>query len=305
MSHFMAIAAPVLLLATTSAMANELPSRQFPENSAIESGTRPGSDSRTRPDRAARQGWRLQEIGSGAPSGNRGRQNRRRQGRQHRHVRPKLVPAYAPQRYAQRLATGERALHVHSVGKCEPPFTSAGPHFDPAQKKHGKLDPEGHHAGDMDNICVPANRNLTLKIVNKDITLEKGKPGLRVSGGRHRRGGPRRQGRLHDRPDRQCRRSHRLRRGRVRISASEVRPKLRRALTFQVACSRRRRTEEDAGDHQSRPHRSACPQARVATRPGTSLGQRAQHLRNKPNCYERRENQLIHKSRNCVATTCS
>jgi len=44
MSHFMAIAAPVLLLATTSAMANELPSRQFPENSAIESGTRPGSD---------------------------------------------------------------------------------------------------------------------------------------------------------------------------------------------------------------------------------------------------------------------
>ena len=28
----------------------------------------------------------------------------------------------------------------------------------------------------MDNITVPANGNLTLKIVNKDITLEKGKP---------------------------------------------------------------------------------------------------------------------------------
>ena len=44
MSHFMAIAAPALLLAATSAMANELPSRQFPEKSAIESSTRPGSD---------------------------------------------------------------------------------------------------------------------------------------------------------------------------------------------------------------------------------------------------------------------
>ena len=40
MSHFMAIAAPALLLAATSAMANELPSRQFPEQSAIESSTR-------------------------------------------------------------------------------------------------------------------------------------------------------------------------------------------------------------------------------------------------------------------------
>src|SRR4029078_1546918 len=44
MSHFMAIAAPALLLAATSAMANELPSRQFPEKSAIESSTRPASD---------------------------------------------------------------------------------------------------------------------------------------------------------------------------------------------------------------------------------------------------------------------
>ena len=53
--------------------------------------------------------------------------------------------------------------HVHSwVGKCEPPFTSAGPHFNPESKKHGKLNKEGHHAGDLDNIRVPANGNLTL-----------------------------------------------------------------------------------------------------------------------------------------------
>jgi superoxide dismutase, Cu-Zn family len=74
------------------------------------------------------------------------------------------------------LPPGEHAFHVHAVGKCEPPFTSAGPHFNPEQKKHGKLNQEGHHAGDMDNIQIPDNGNLTLQVVDKDITLEKGKP---------------------------------------------------------------------------------------------------------------------------------
>ena len=74
------------------------------------------------------------------------------------------------------LPPGEHAFHVHSAGKCEPPFTSAGPHFNPEQKKHGLKSPEGHHAGDMSNITIPANGNLTLTVVNKDITLEKGKP---------------------------------------------------------------------------------------------------------------------------------
>jgi Cu-Zn family superoxide dismutase len=74
------------------------------------------------------------------------------------------------------LPPGEHAFHVHAVGKCEPPFTSAGPHFNPEQKKHGKLNKEGNHAGDMDNIRIPASGDLTLRIVNKDITLEKGKP---------------------------------------------------------------------------------------------------------------------------------
>jgi len=177
MYHFRAIAASVLLLVATSAMANEMPSRQLSEKSTIEKSSPPSSD--LAPVRIA------QRAKDGAAASKKSA--------------PATPPATAEVKTAdgkdvgivtltqtrsgvrlsgslKGLPAGEHALHVHSVGKCEPPFTSAGPHFNPAQKKHGKLNPEGHHAGDMDNIVVPASGNLALKMVNKDITLEKGKP---------------------------------------------------------------------------------------------------------------------------------
>jgi Cu-Zn family superoxide dismutase len=74
------------------------------------------------------------------------------------------------------LPPGERAFHIHGVGKCEPPFTSAGPHFNPASKKHGLMAADGHHAGDMPNLHVPASGELAVEVLNADVTLEKGKP---------------------------------------------------------------------------------------------------------------------------------
>ena len=72
------------------------------------------------------------------------------------------------------LLPGERAFHIHEVGKCEPPFDSAGAHFNPEKRKHGK-GPSGH-AGDMPNFTMPKNGQLKHEVVNAAISLEKGKP---------------------------------------------------------------------------------------------------------------------------------
>ena len=77
---------------------------------------------------------------------------------------------------AKGLPPGEHAFHVHAVGKCEPPFTSAGGHFNPDNKKHGMMAADGHHAGDMPNLIVPASGEIAVEVVNTAVTLDKGKP---------------------------------------------------------------------------------------------------------------------------------
>jgi Cu-Zn family superoxide dismutase len=73
------------------------------------------------------------------------------------------------------VAPGEHAFHVHAVGKCEAPFESAGPHFNPGNHKHGMMSGQAH-AGDMPNLHVPQSGELSVEVVNVAITLEKGKP---------------------------------------------------------------------------------------------------------------------------------
>ena len=79
------------------------------------------------------------------------------------------------------VPAGEHAFHIHAVGKCEAPFESAGGHFNPGNHQHGIMSGEGH-AGDMPNLHVPQSGELKVEIVNRAITLEKGKPNSVLDG---------------------------------------------------------------------------------------------------------------------------
>jgi superoxide dismutase, Cu-Zn family len=56
------------------------------------------------------------------------------------------------------LPPGARAIHLHAVGRCDPPFESAGPHWNPTNREHGTQNPRGAHSGDMPNVTAAAAR---------------------------------------------------------------------------------------------------------------------------------------------------
>jgi superoxide dismutase, Cu-Zn family len=59
------------------------------------------------------------------------------------------------------IPPGEHGLHLHATGACDPPgFTSAGPHFNPTNRKHGARNPQGPHAGDLPNVSVRADSSV-------------------------------------------------------------------------------------------------------------------------------------------------
>ena len=81
------------------------------------------------------------------------------------------------------LPPGEHALHFHAVPKCEAPFTSAGGHFNPSNKKHGIQNPEGPHAGDMNNFTVDAKGTAKTTIVNTKVTMGSEPNSIYANGG--------------------------------------------------------------------------------------------------------------------------
>src|SRR5215813_10759306 len=77
------------------------------------------------------------------------------------------------------LPEGLHAVHVHSVGKCEgPAFTSAGPHFNPLNKKHGLENAAGPHAGDLPDMYVEKNGAGRYEVLLDGITLGPGETSI-------------------------------------------------------------------------------------------------------------------------------
>jgi Cu-Zn family superoxide dismutase len=70
------------------------------------------------------------------------------------------------------LPHGVHGLHVHAVGRCDPPeFTTSGGHWNPADKKHGMNNPAGPHAGDLPNVEVAANGVLSATVTLPGATM--------------------------------------------------------------------------------------------------------------------------------------
>jgi len=70
------------------------------------------------------------------------------------------------------LPHGVHGIHVHPIGRCDPPdFSTAGTHWNPLGRKHGLNNPLGPHAGDMPNVTVAANGVLGETVVLPNATM--------------------------------------------------------------------------------------------------------------------------------------
>lgn len=70
---------------------------------------------------------------------------------------------------------GVHGIHIHETGDLSSSdFESAGDHFNPTDAKHGFDNPEGPHAGDLQNITVDEDGSATYRTVNDRITLSDG-----------------------------------------------------------------------------------------------------------------------------------
>lgn len=73
------------------------------------------------------------------------------------------------------LPAGVHGVHLHTVGQCTAPdFASAGGHWNPTHKMHGKDNPMGQHMGDLPNMTVGSDGTGHLDALVPDARLSGG-----------------------------------------------------------------------------------------------------------------------------------
>jgi Cu-Zn family superoxide dismutase len=82
------------------------------------------------------------------------------------------------------LSPGPHGMHFHAQGTCTPPdLTSAGPHFNPDGRKHGRLNPEGPHLGDLPNLIAGPDGSADTSFTVADDLAGAGARSVRQPGG--------------------------------------------------------------------------------------------------------------------------
>jgi len=77
------------------------------------------------------------------------------------------------------LDPGKHGIHFHAVGQCQDPaFTTAGPHFNPAGRKHGLDGADGPHAGDLPNLEADKDGRAHYDVTTDRVTLGPGPASL-------------------------------------------------------------------------------------------------------------------------------
>jgi superoxide dismutase, Cu-Zn family len=70
------------------------------------------------------------------------------------------------------LPAGTHGAHIHTVGRCDAPdFTTAGGHWNPTAMKHGSMNPQGPHEGDLPNLIVDSAGRGTIGMTVPGATM--------------------------------------------------------------------------------------------------------------------------------------
>ena len=77
------------------------------------------------------------------------------------------------------LAPGQHAVHIHARGDCAAPdASSAGGHWNPGEKPHGRWGEPPHHLGDIGNVRADAQGMARLSMTTDRWALDDGADGV-------------------------------------------------------------------------------------------------------------------------------